>query len=139
MKYCKTCYLIRSPRASHCHDCNLCVEKFGHHCPWLGICIGKNNQKFFFSFLYSVFGLFLLSFSVALYDLIDRTEKFDKLVETIEETGWVILVIVYMVSTGWFLIGLTFFHTWLILSNTTSKEYIKSEWITGQILSLQGS
>ena len=51
LKICNTCKIVRSPGISHCRKCNCCVEKFDHHCPWIGNCIGKNNYKYFICFL----------------------------------------------------------------------------------------
>lgn len=65
-KFCKVCGILRPPRAIHCYFCNNCVEKFDHHCPWLGTCVGKRNYIYFYSliFLVNVFTLFILISSI---------------------------------------------------------------------------
>lgn len=47
-RWCRTCRIIRPPRASHCPDCDNCVLRYDHHCPFVNNCVGQRNYHFFF-------------------------------------------------------------------------------------------
>ncbi|KAJ2879557.1 Palmitoyltransferase, partial [Coemansia aciculifera] len=43
-RFCRTCKGFKPPRTHHCSDCDKCVLKMDHHCPWTNNCVGFNNQ-----------------------------------------------------------------------------------------------
>mmetsp|Transcript_96240 Transcript_96240/g.170914 ORF Transcript_96240/g.170914 Transcript_96240/m.170914 type:complete len:341 (+) Transcript_96240:125-1147(+) len=139
LKYCVTCNIYRPPRTSHCSQCENCIERFDHHCPWLGNCIGKRNYRLFYAFLAvtSVLNVFVLTTSVLhLVFLVEESQEkgFDlgpSILQTLAIAPTSLMVAVYGLGISWFTCGLFMYHTYLVFSNMTTYEQVKGLFIDG--------
>uniref|UniRef100_A0A3B3SSC0 Palmitoyltransferase n=1 Tax=Paramormyrops kingsleyae TaxID=1676925 RepID=A0A3B3SSC0_9TELE len=128
LKYCYTCKIFRPPRASHCSICDNCVERFDHHCPWVGNCVGKRNYRYFYLFTLSLSLLTIYIFAFDIVHVVMRSVD-SGFVSTLKESpGTYPFDVVICFFTLWSVVGLTGFHTYLISLNQTTNEDIKGSW-----------
>eukprot|EP01084_Bolivina_argentea_P032407 59964_1 len=52
LRYCDKCKIYKPWRTKHCSVCNACILKLDHHCPFTANCIGYNNYRYFYMFLF---------------------------------------------------------------------------------------
>ncbi|XP_070959914.1 palmitoyltransferase ZDHHC9-like isoform X2 [Oncorhynchus clarkii lewisi] len=127
LKYCYTCKIFRPPRASHCSICDNCVDRFDHHCPWVGNCVGKRNYRYFYLFTLSLSLLTIYIFTFNIVHVVMRSVN-SGFVKTLQDTPGTVLEVLVCFFTLWSVVGLTGFHTYLISLNQTTNEDIKGSW-----------
>lgn len=69
---CPDCKVIRTPRSKHCAICNMCVERFDHHCPWINNCVGVGNHNPFIFFITTLMLILALIVASNVFTLIDE-------------------------------------------------------------------
>eukprot|EP00439_Symbiodinium_sp_Y106_P027903 s1192_g3.t1 len=126
-RWCHTCKIVRPPRASHCKDCDHCVLRFDHHCPFVNNCIGQRNYHFFIGFTTCA----MLFAFVALPAIIWTVSKpnADPDDDSAAEVAmpwyrWIVLVSCGIVGVcAALLVLLWLYHLFLAVSGKTTKEH----------------
>ena len=129
LNYCYSCSAYRPPRTSHCSLCDNCVERFDHHCLWLGTCIGKRNYRYFYFLTLCINLSAVFQIGYSLYYIVIHTKKlknkenYNKLILW----GFVAVTLYDLLFVIFFTGKLFIIHSWLVFHNLTFYENIKKK------------
>lgn len=121
VRICQWCYKAKPDRCHHCSQCNRCVLKMDHHCPWVANCIGFYNYKFFMNMLFHCSMTTLLIVFTA-YPVLARTmsnpETFDYKISYMIMTAYILACTIGFIITMFMI-----FHLYLISCQFTTIEF----------------
>ncbi|KAI9274643.1 DHHC palmitoyltransferase-domain-containing protein [Phascolomyces articulosus] len=129
LKYCETCRIYRPPRASHCRQCDNCVENEDHHCIWLNNCIGKRNYRSFFVCISAstVLCLYIIGFCLVHMLTMLQQEGSDMTFGYMFGQAPVSFVLAIVCFVLLFMVGgLTLYHCSLIMRGVTTHEQLRA-------------
>ncbi|XP_021452476.1 palmitoyltransferase ZDHHC18 isoform X3 [Oncorhynchus mykiss] len=106
------------------------IERFDHHCPWVGNCVGKRNYRFFYSFIVSLSFHTSFIFGCVVTHLTLRSQGGNGLVLALQENPASVVELVICFFSIWSILGLSGFHTYLVAFNLTTNEDIKGSWLS---------
>lgn len=133
VRYNETCHFYQPPRAHHCSVNDNCVEKFDHHCPWVGTTIGLRNYRWFLMFIFTASTLCIyvcvtsvltikLEFDQLRDESKDKEESKPSVSEAFREAPAAVALASYTALFFLFVGGLSFFHMYLVSTNQTTYE-----------------
>ncbi|ODQ64931.1 zf-DHHC-domain-containing protein, partial [Nadsonia fulvescens var. elongata DSM 6958] len=128
LKYCETCLIWRPPRASHCSNCNNCVDFHDHHCTWLNNCVGRRNYRYFFWFVTSATIACFLMTASSLYTVLKfRALNHLSLAVALRQTHMMsvaFFLVLYGALASLYPLILMTCHIFLICRGETTHEFL---------------
>lgn len=120
VRMCQRCLRTKPDRTHHCSQCNHCVLKMDHHCPWVANCIGFYNYKYFLNMLFysSVTSLLVVVTAYPVFIAVLAQENLNMTIAYFIVTAWLLTLFFCVIITAFFS-----FHMYLLSKSYTTIEF----------------
>eukprot|EP00971_Amphidinium_carterae_P021685 427840-Amphidinium_carterae.1 len=116
---CKWCLVYKPDRAHHCRECNFCVLRLDHHCPWVYNCVGYRNHKYFLLVLFYATAELIMVITILAETLTINAASHQSISYFIFALHGVLTAAMLLLLVGGFLC----FHLWLMFLAMTTLEF----------------
>jgi palmitoyltransferase ZDHHC9/14/18 len=144
LKWNDSCNYYQPPRAHHCSVNNDCIEKFDHHCPWVGTTIGQRNYRSFLLFVFNTTALALYVFALSALQVHLKFRAMAaehaagtrasgaSLAAALRDSPAALACMAFTFLGVWFVGGLSGFHSYLVSTNQTTYENFRYSYGKGE-------
>lgn len=122
-RWCHTCQIVRPPRASHCRDCDHCVLRFDHHCPFVNNCVGQRNYHFFIGFTTAAMLLAALVVPATMWAFCANKGTDTTALAATWLQAFALIGILSVAGAAVLLVVLWLYHLFLVVVGKTTKEH----------------
>ena len=125
-RWCRHCKCIKPPRAHHDSISSKCVYHMDHYCPWMNNCVGRDNYRFFFLFLFYLFygacwAIYMCW--ICMNRFISNDGPYGNDLPSVHLRNHTSFCFTIALSAA-FAVGILFFwHVYLVLTNQTTIEF----------------
>ncbi|KAK9260028.1 DHHC palmitoyltransferase-domain-containing protein [Lipomyces tetrasporus] len=127
INYCAVCKIWRPARASHCRDCDSCIDFMDHHCVWLNNCVGARNYRYFFWFIWSLslLGYFMSTLGFV-HVLILNRQKSSTMIAAIRYAPVSFALAIYAALGSIYPTSLGLYHIFLMSRGENTREFLRN-------------
>ena len=117
---CQRCLRTKPDRTHHCSQCNKCILKMDHHCPWVANCIGFYNYKYFLNMLFyaSVTSFLIVVTAYPVFLAVLASENINTSLAYYIVTAWILALVFCFIIVAFYC-----FHLYLLSNQYTTIEY----------------
>ncbi|KAK9324390.1 DHHC palmitoyltransferase-domain-containing protein [Lipomyces orientalis] len=128
INYCAVCKIWRPARASHCRDCDSCIDIMDHHCVWLNNCVGARNYRYFFWFIWSLslLGYFMSTLGFVHVLTLNR-QKSSSMIAAIRFAPVSFALAIYSALGSIYPTSLGLYHIFLMSRGENTREFVCNE------------
>lgn len=114
-------------RARYCRKCKAYVDRFDHHCPAIGNCVGQRNHRLFILLLVTFVSAEMCYFLCSISCFPNFINFWKRETQASHLAPWIISTTLFAIIQVFWQVPFLFWHLYCIIVNVTTDEWVNWE------------